>query len=238
MITRMTPRIALVTAAGVAMYVATLGLPMLDSCAGMAGAAPSPSCGGDLRECLRLSAKTDIYGARYVIAEDVARCVEAFDACIHGGAAVGGNPVPPESTSGAGGSRKGLPQHFGIEHPNGAVTDCRVSGDTVSCSEVLKRPQDNMAISDTGQISGTLSGLTMTGTWTRKIHSVLQGDTCGTDVDYSGPITYNFSLDGSLQIQSGPQQVQVTYLGSCSHMPSTSRTDDASEWTATWSPIG
>jgi hypothetical protein len=42
-------------------------------------AAPSLTCGGDLRECLRLSAKTEIYGARYVTAEDVARCVEAFN---------------------------------------------------------------------------------------------------------------------------------------------------------------
>ena len=36
--------------------------------------------------------KTGIYGARYVTADDVAKCVEAFNACIHGGASGGGIP--------------------------------------------------------------------------------------------------------------------------------------------------
>jgi hypothetical protein len=102
MITRLMPKLTLVTVAAVAMYVLSLGLPIPESClrtSAVAGAAPSPTCGGDLRECLRVSAKTGIYGARHVPAEDVAKCVEAFNACIHGGASGPGNPVPPTSTS-------------------------------------------------------------------------------------------------------------------------------------------
>ena len=60
MITRLLPKLALATVAAIAMYASTLGLPVLGSCLGKAGvadAAPSPTCGGDLRECLRLSAK-------------------------------------------------------------------------------------------------------------------------------------------------------------------------------------
>jgi hypothetical protein len=129
--------LAVAAVAALALYVPTFGLfGPLGACLGTAAtaaAAPSPTCGGDLRECLRLSAKTGIYGARYVTAEDVARCVEAFNACIHGGASGGGKQTPPTSTSTpGGGTRKGLPQHFGIAYDGNLVSDCRVSGDAAS----------------------------------------------------------------------------------------------------------
>ncbi|POX74484.1 hypothetical protein, partial [Mycobacterium kansasii] len=85
----MVTRLALATVAAMGLYVATLGIPMASRCDGVAGAAPSRSCSSDLRECLRLSAKTGIYGARYVTADDVAKCVDAFNECIHGGAGAG-----------------------------------------------------------------------------------------------------------------------------------------------------
>ena len=121
MVARLARKLALATVAAVGLYLAALALPISSLClstGGMASAAPSPTCGGDLRECLRLSAQTGIYGARYVTAADVARCMEAFNSCIHGGVSAG-NPNPPTSTStGSGGSGKGLPQHFGITFRN------------------------------------------------------------------------------------------------------------------------
>ena len=78
--TQLLHKLALTAAAAVGLYVSTLGLPLPVSCA-----APSPSCGGDLRECLRQSAdmRQTTFGGRYVTAEDVARCMEAFNASIH-----------------------------------------------------------------------------------------------------------------------------------------------------------
>jgi hypothetical protein len=82
MATGVTSKFALAAVAAVGLYVPTLGLPLPDSCMhtiGVAGAAPAPSrsCGGDLRECLRQSAdlRQTTFGGRYVTAEDVARCV-------------------------------------------------------------------------------------------------------------------------------------------------------------------
>ncbi len=104
-------KLALGTVAALGLYLTSLGLPASDSCtwtAGVAGAAPTPSrsCGGDLRECLRQSAdmRQTTFGGRYVTAEDVARCMEIFNACIHGGAGIGGNPVPPGSDPPPGGN--------------------------------------------------------------------------------------------------------------------------------------
>jgi hypothetical protein len=128
-----------------------------------ASAAPSPTCGGDLRECLRLSAKTGIYGARYVTAEDVARCVEAFNACIHGGASAGGgNANPTTTTSGGGATKVVLPEHFGIDTADYRY-DCTVTGTAVNCTSARKSPYEGID-SWRGTVTGTLSGLTMTGT--------------------------------------------------------------------------
>jgi hypothetical protein len=203
--TRLLPKLALTTAAALGVYAATLGLPMLGSCDGVAGAAPSPTCGGDLRECLRLSAKTGIYGARYVTADDVARCVEAFDACIHG--TLHGNPNPPTSTS-TGGSRKGLPQHFAIRADYGFVSDCRVDGDAVTCSQSWETPPD-WVDSYTGTVTGRLSGLTVTGTQTLHQSGTLEQG-CTIDETYSGPITYTFNRDGTVKLAVGPAWVPTS----------------------------
>ena len=120
MVTGFVSKLALTTVAAVGLYIPTIGLPVTPgSClrtVGVASAAPSPTCGGDERECLRRSAKTGLYGVRYVTPEDVAKCVEAFNACIHGTLNGGGNPVPPTSTSPGGRNRTTLPQHFGINY--------------------------------------------------------------------------------------------------------------------------
>ena len=124
------------------------------------------SCGGDERECLRLSAKTGLYGVRYVSPEDVARCVEAFNACIHG-TLHGGNPVPPVSTSPGGSTRKALPAHLGIPYYGDADIDCRLSGVAVNCK--ASRGPNLPLVSETLEITGTLSGLTMMGTYTSRV---------------------------------------------------------------------
>ena len=235
MITRLMPKLALATVAAVAMYVATLGLPMLGSCNGVAGAAPSPTCGGDLRECLRLSAKTGIYGSRYVTADDVAKCVEAFNACTHGGASGGGNSNPPPSTPAGGNTRKGLPAHLGIKvNGNGdASYDCRVSGESVSCTATLLAPFGSVD-SYVETFTGKLSGLTATGTFTGHQTGHAPVDpSCHFEQDFSGPATYAFNLDGSVVIRQGPAQAQGTY--SCGEP--TSSTVDAWESTGAWTAM-
>jgi hypothetical protein len=236
MITRLAPKLAPATVAAVAMYLCTLGLPMLVSCTGVAGAAPSPTCASDLRECLRLSAKEGLYGARYVTADDVARCVEAFNSCIHGTA--NGNPNPPTSTStGGGSSRKGLPQHFGISYDGNLVGDCRVSGDAVNCDALNPYAPVGNQDSWTSAVTGTLSGLTMTGTKTIRVEGHYPGEPgCFYTEEASGPATYVFDSNGTVLMREGPIQWQKTNHGSCSG--GESQTSPATEGTATWSAIG
>lgn len=223
--------LALASVAAVGLYISTFGLlGPLGACeriAATASAAPSPTCADDLRECLRLSAKTGIYGARYVTADDVSRCVEAFNACIHGSS---GSPSPPPSTSAAGGSGSGLPQHFAIRDDYGFVSDCRVTGDAVTCTQSWLTPTD-WVDSFSGTVTGTLSGLTLTGT--QALHQSGQRDGCSISETYSGPITYDFSLDGSVKLAAGPAQRQSTF--SCSDP--TSGTTNGGESAGRWSPI-
>lgn len=226
----MMSRLALGMVAAVGLYIGTFGLPMSGPCVGVAGAAPSPTCSSDLRECLRLSAKTGIYGARYVTAEDVAKCVEAFNACIHGGASTGGNTAPPPTTS-PGGGRKGLPQHFAIDDTSGIVGDCRLNGDAMSCTQSWGSPPDWVQ-TWSGTVTGTLSGLTMTGN--QKVHVLGDaGQGCTLEENYSGSVTYVFSLDGTVKITAGPVHRESTF--SCAEP--TSGTSEGGESQGTWSPI-
>lgn len=242
MATRMMSKVALATAAAAVLYVPTLGLPLPDSCpwtGSVAGAAPSPSCGGDLRECLRASARTGLYGVRYVTADDVARCMEAFRSCMHGGASRGGNASPTKGTppgegSGSGSTQStGLPTHFGV-NGEGHAYDCRTRGGTVNCTFTLEPPSENYE-SYTGTITGTLSGLTVTGTSTTSMTSVPSGD-CVHKTTLSAPITFTFNPDGTVAMQTGPTELNGTASGStCSGGGST--TWPPKESTGTWSPI-
>lgn len=238
--TGLLPKLAFVTVAAVGLYISNLGLPLPNSCLrtiAVAGAAPapSPSCGGDLRECLRLSAdlRQTTFGGRYVTAEDVARCMEAFNACIHGGASRGGNASPPTSTAVGGDDKKGLPQHFAIEHSDGTESDCRVSGDEVTCVESYP---GSAPAEITGKVIGKLSGLTMTGSLHK--HSTVESDGYISEVDYSGPVIYNFKLDGTVTKREGPIQQQFSCSGGCSYAPPAPRTVPAIEIAGTWTAIG
>ena len=235
------PALAVATVAALGLYVPAFGmLAPLGAClrtSATATAAPSPTCGGDLRECLRLSAKSGIYGARYVTADDVAKCVEAFNACINGGASAG-NPRPPTSTTAGGGSRSGLPQHFGITASFGVISDCRVSGESVTCKESWN-PVGEGVESDTSSVTGTVTGLTMTGTREmRRVGHVPSDPGCGYIEDSSIPVTYRFSPDGTVAMSNGAGQWKITHTGNCSYLNPSAGTSASGDATGTWSEIG
>jgi hypothetical protein len=232
--------LAAATVGAIGLYIPAIGLfGPLDACVHTASAAPSPSCSSDLRECLHLSAKTGIYGARYVTAEDVARCVETFNACIHGGATAGGNPVlPPTSTSAGNGGRRGLPERFELKGDFGVVSDCRVSGESITCKESWNAVGEGVE-SDTSTVTGTLTGLTMTGTREmRRIGHVPSDPTCGYTEDHSIPVTYRFSPDGTVAMSNGPGQWKITHTGSCSYLSPDTGTSASGDATGMWSAIG
>ena len=170
---------------------------------------------------------------RYVTAEDVARCMEIFNACVHGGASAGGNPVPPMSTQ-AGGNRKGLPSRFGIKTQFGTY-DCTRSGDALTCTmtgQNLPPGEDSLTLT----VTGTLSGLTMTGTATgHQTGHAPANPSCRYEQDLSGPANYVFSPDGTVAMREGPFQINATSSGSCAG--SSSFTSEVSNQTATWSAI-
>lgn len=238
MATGVTSKFALAAVAAVGLYVPTLGLPLPDSCMhtiGVAGAAPAPSrsCGGDLRECLRQSAdlRQTTFGGRYVTAEDVARCVEAFNSCIHGGGASGNPPATSPARREAG----GLPNRFRVS-VQGITEDCRRDGDSVTCTTTLSPLADGIDTYD-GTITGTISGMTLTGT--RILNDAGHQPTdpsCGWRMESSNPVTLRFSPDGKVTINEGPGRTRQSTSGSC-HGTGEFATP-ASESTGTWSASG
>ena len=230
----MTPilaKLALVSVAAVGLYASTLGLPLPNSCA-----APSPSCGGDLRECLRQSAdmRQTTFGGRYVTADDVSRCMEAFNACIHGGASTGGGDMAPASSTSAGRGSDGLPQRFRTSFPGPAggtiVGECRKSGTDITCTETLE-PQ-TAGSTWTAEVTASLAGMTATGTKTARLTSPGNGG-CSADYRYSGPITMSFGSEGSATMRWGPAQAVLNWGGICS--TSRSETAPVVESTGSWS---
>ncbi len=236
-------RLAAVSAAALALYVPAFGVigspRTCRSTAATATAAPSPTCGSDLRECLRMSAdmRQTTFGGRFVTAEDVARCTEIFNGCIHGGAGAGGTPIPSTTSTGGGGGRRGLPQHFGMNYQGALIGDCRINGDAVTCKSLnpngLAEGQDSW----TGTITGTLSGMTMTGQQTFRIEGHYSGEPgCSYTEEGSGTITLVFDSSGTVSIRSGPLPWHKTNHGSCSG--GSSETIPPNEVTASWSALG
>lgn len=234
---RLASKLAVATVGAVVMYIPTFGLPDLFgaclSTVGVASAAPSPTCAGDLRECLRLSAKEGLYGVRYVTADDVSRCMEAFNACTQG--TLRGTPNPPKSTSASGGQSTIVPQRFKISYPNQPdyVQDCQVSGTNVSCTYSWDSQMPYGTFTGKGEVSGVLSGSTITGTQNHR--QVAHSSECDLEAQVSGPVSYAFRADGTLTMRVGPLQQQ---FGPCGNAPAGSSTVPVSEGTATWSAIG
>lgn len=119
----------------------------------------------------------------------------------------------PSSTSESGGDTA-LPRQFRIVS-EGSVEECNRDGDRVTCTTQLDPLPDNYD-SWTGSVTGTLSGLTLTGTST--VHEVFhQSDDpdCRTEQHRSGPVTYDFSLDGTVVRGEGLMNYDSTSSGSC-----------------------
>ncbi len=239
MVTGIVSKLALASVAAVGLYVPTMGLPLpLNTClptVGVANAAPSPTCGSDLRECLRQSAdmRQTTFGGRYVTAEDVARCMEIFNACTHG--TLQGTPNPPGPTSSSGGgARTAMPQRFRITQ-DAFTIDCTVEGGSaVSCTTVWETPPD-WVDSWTAKFVGTLAGMTATGTATSHIKGHSPTDSSCTHVeDYSGPATYIFSPSGSVTMRVGPNQRQTTATCNGRQTSNSGVTDGVGEVTGTW----
>ena len=238
---RLAPKTVLAALAAVGLFL-PFSAPLPGSCMrtiGVAGAAPSPSCGGDLRECLRLSADMHqtTFGGRYVTADDVARCMEAFRACSSGGASRGGNE-PTSSRPVTEGSGEALPQRVRIRFDTTAI-DCSINGDMVSCKQTREEPLANGGhYSLAGQISGVVSGLTITGTFSGHSTSGGHSSGCVSEQDHSGPVRYDFSPDGSVAMRLGPNKVDTVFAGTCSNSPPMSETGPVWEGTGKWSPTG
>lgn len=237
---RIPPKTVLATLAAVGLLL-PLGASLPGSCLrtiGVAGAAPSPSCGGDLRECLRQSAdlRQTTFGGRYVTADDVAKCMEAFQSCISGGASRGGNPVP--LTPADRGDVGGLPSSFRISFDATAI-DCRINGGAVTCTE--KRDEalpSGGSYSYSGDITGTLSGLAISGTRNGQSTSSGHSSGCVSEQDHSGRVSFDFNRDGSVAMRLGPGKVDTVFTGTCSNAPPMSETVPVWEVTGTWSPSG
>lgn len=246
------------------LHAATLGLPASVSCF-HAGAAPSRTCGGDLRECLRLSAKTGLYGACYVTAEDVATCMEAFNACIHGTSGGGVNPPgPPGGTPPGGGTVSSSPNTTGSspQAPRSPGTPGSTPTKTTGGSVLPRRLGIRYRH---GVIDCRNDGETMTGTSSRQepvppdgtysekqqITGTLSGLTmqgslagqytsagasgCTSNGTLSGPVSISFNGDGTAVLREGPILNEATYSGDCSNAPPFSSTTPAWEETGTWS---
>lgn len=234
---KLLPKTTLAALAAIGLFL-PFAAPLPGSCVrviGMAGAAPSPSCSGDLRECLRASADMHetTFGGRYVTADDVARCMEAFQSCTSGGASRGGstNPSnPTESGSGKGDDGKTLPQRFTIA---GEGFDCAVTGKDITCTTA---PEVNASGGTTTKmISGTVSGWTVTAT--RSDHFVGPSvNGCVSTVDYSWPEVYEFKSDGTGFLKRSPGRYDQTLSGSCSG--NFSEPVEGGEGPLTWSPAG
>lgn len=231
------PKTALAAVAAVGLLL-PFGAPLPGSCLrtiGIAGAAPSPTCASDLRDCLRGNAKTGLYGVRYVTADDVARCMEAFRSCVSGGASRGGNAGPPKSTGSGGESSKGLPARFGISFEGMLASDCRVTGAEVTCTDTrldeLAEGQDSWV----GGLVGTVSGMSVTGTKTIRIEGHYSGvPGCFYTEVATGPATYSFDPSGTVRMREGPLRWQKTIQGNCESRTE-NQTSPAGEGTATWS---
>lgn len=228
---RLAPKTALATLAAVGLF-----LPFSTSLPAVAGAAPSTSSAAELRECLRASADMHqtTFGGRYVTAEDVARCMEAFRPGSSGSASGGGNASPPPKSAGSGANDgKGLPERFRIDAP-ATFFDCQTEGNSVSCTLSQKDLPDSVA-SWSGEITGTLSGMTLTGTFSEQLESPVSDTGCLQTNYSSSPVTIVFKENGTGTMQRGTQQATGTFGGSCSDRHYDDRTLPGYELPFQWS---
>lgn len=125
---------------------------------------------------------------------------------------------PSSTTTSRDQNGAGLPpmKHFQIGGDSyGPVQDCHVVDAAVTCTASWDQPYQ--ADTYTGSFTGTLSGMTMTGTWTtRQTGHDAKDPRCRWQTETSVPTTFQFSLDGTVVDRSGPGQWRTTHSGSCS----------------------
>lgn len=123
-------------------------------------------------------------------------------------------------------------KHFRIGDNYGPIHDCLVNGADVTCELIWDGPYS--VDSYTGSVTGTLSGDTLTGTSTthQRYHDEADPN-CVTEQDTSAPITYVFSLDGTVLMRGGPSDVHATHSGSCTGTESdtTGLWESSAPWT-------
>ena len=119
------------------------------------------------------------------------------------GASVNDGPLGTTTTIPTGSTSPALPpmKHFRIgDAVYGPLHDCRVIEDAVTCTLSWGKPYSVDLY--TGTVTGTLSGSTMKGTST--IHQTYRDEAdpnCVWDQVVSGPVTYVFSLDGTVAMR-------------------------------------
>lgn len=128
-----------------------------------------------------------------------------------------------------------LPKHFRIDS-EGRIEECRVDGAEVSCTTQLNPMPDNVEIA-AGEFTGTLSGLTVTGTLTTQETFHMTDPSCRTVQRRSGPATYEFSLDGTVVMGEGLMQTDGVNTGDCPGKGPFSGKHWGGQGTGTWSPI-
>lgn len=97
----------------------------------------------------------------------------------------------------------------------GPVNDCEVTGDKVTCTATWDDPYQ----ADTygGTFTGTLSGLVMTGvSTTQQTGHDADDPACRWESETSAPITYTFSMNGTVSNRQEPGTWRITRSGSCS----------------------
>ena len=138
----------------------------------------------------------------------------------------------PTSTTTA----SGMPPmtHFRIGRAEGPVQNCSVDGVAVTC--VLSIIGPSTVESFSGTVTGTLTGLTLTGTSTTHQRFRDEADpACILEIDETEPVDYLFRLDGNVVMHNGRGDVLTTRSGSCSG------TESATGWpgedSAPWAVI-
>jgi len=180
---------------------------------------------------------------RVVIGSAAVLAVFGLAACEPQSGDVTGRPTPPNvgttgrrpSPASESNEDRALPEHFRIESV-GSITECRVDGDKVSCTSQLVPMPDNVE-SWTDETTGTLSGLTLTGTSTTQETRHMTDPSCRTVQRRSGPVTYEFSPDGTVVMGEGLMQYDGENSGTCPGSGSFAGKQWGGQGTGTWSPI-
>lgn len=180
---------------------------------------------------------------RAATASAVVVAVAGLAACGPQNRNVAGEPaVPttgmsqPSSSASGSGMDSALPKHFRIESV-GFIHDCRTDGDKVSCTTQSVPMPDNHE-SWTEEMTGTLSGLTLTGTsTTQEIFHQRDDPKCRTVQRRSGPVTYEFSPDGTVVMSEGRMHYDTKDTGDCPGSGSYTGEQWGGQGTGTWSRV-